>query len=222
MQLKNIHGGFYENCINRPQHYRDDAKIVKRYLERAQTDTQPMLVIAEQVLRASILLEEDNVQKYQLFLEKINHFLVDSLKANIRFKTCKEICEIAEEAGIDRCHPVVLVSLASVCGFEDAKKIIKPKQDVDNLNTYNAINDIMVLSRIGIFKAISKKEGNGANFVFLTLDKHLKAFLDKVKITDATAMPWFGGMQTVTTYRPSLGLFPCLTRKQFDVLFSSK
>ncbi|MFT8613514.1 MAG: hypothetical protein ABF727_12985 [Gluconobacter oxydans] len=204
------------------QHCHHDAEIVIKYLEKARTDISAMDFIAHMVEKHSVLLEEDNVEKYQLFLEKINHFLVHPLKACLRFKTCQEICTVAEEAGINRYHVVVLVSLASVCGFEAAKNIIKPKEKLDDLNTYNAINDIMVLSRIGTFKAISKQEGNGATFAYLTLDKNLEAFLKAVRITDATATPCIGGMQTMTTYRPLPSLFPSLTRKQFFALFSSR
>ncbi|MDD5123391.1 hypothetical protein [Methylovulum sp.] len=166
-----------------------ESAAVSDFFLHARTDSGFIEVAANEI--ANIFSEniEGNWVGYIDFLKVIQEMLYQSISKANRPKYKSDILQLAKKNNIPLAHPIVICCLAVLYGNNDVRSILKPKkniaEDSKNKAAYNALNDILLISRLGHIQAVFNKYGNGRVVVeFLTFDKGLEFFLKKTKIID--------------------------------------
>lgn len=125
-----------------------------------------------------------NIKAKINFLNDINKYLYQPLHTRARLDIRDKIISIQREKYgnyFDNFNPIVIAALCCIYGSNVCRKILKPKEDINKTNYYNAVMDFQ---HFDLFVYISgKMEGkynkkyNAKNhLVFLSGDKNLNNF----------------------------------------------
>ena len=123
------------------------------------------------------------------FLKQVNELkLYNTPPHQMRYKVTKEVCQLADELGLIKRHPVVLTVIASIYDCKPAKGVLKFRPSLTDFNSSNALGDIMMLSRISkLAFPVIKPDINGKSpfkrEAFITSDTNLGLLYDCFNIT---------------------------------------
>lgn len=122
---------------------------------------------------------EHSTPQYLAFLQFANNQgLHNKITEGNRLKMAHELCMKAKELGISTSHPVVMVTIATMYGCEDARLVMKFAGNPKNFNPGNALADIQSISRFnGMMKNFidytGAKGGHFKESKFITSDSPL-------------------------------------------------
>lgn len=128
---------------------------------------------------------ELDTEKYITILEYANNNLnlYNAISVKNRFNIVYKLIEKADEIGMSRSHPVILVLILHIYGDNNAKRLLKLKQNSKDFNPYNSLSDIMHIIRLGsIVLDIKDCSNESIEVEFLTDDKSLFKMLNYFKI----------------------------------------
>jgi len=147
---------------------------------------------------------------YNDFLLVVNDLLYQPI-AKIEQDTIKRsILKKANEFKVDLGHTIVICCLSTLYGCSFSRKILKfsPK----NYNPYNALNDLITISRIAQIKAMAIEHNIKDKIEFFTFDKPLDDFFKNVTISSQKLVPNVGTEIEITFTNK---LFPNLGKDEF-------
>ncbi len=106
---------------------------------------------------------------------------------------------------------IMMCPLSVLCGSDIARGVLKPKKN--NFKGYNALNDLLFLSRIQQIKAHAKKifQEEKFNIEFLSLDSNLLLFFSLIETLDTTKN--IDRIETIVSYDRKL--FPDLKKEDY-------
>ena len=119
---------------------------------------------------------EDKFGVYKEFLERISPLVIQPKSVDKRLKVRTDILNNADSLGVPKSHPVVLCTLGALYGNRASIGILNPRIKGDK--SYNSTNDLLIISRICQLQACDVPRS--INFIFETMDKHLKDFLKHI------------------------------------------
>lgn len=165
---------------------KNEADIIEIFFKNATTDSS----ILRDLFYGTNFVKNINETNTKLYLDMIV-FCYEKIKDGVentkKKHVYKEIIEKSEDLGISNGHPVVIFCIAALYENIDAKKILKIRQNQQSWyeNSYNAYNDIMVISRYLMILHLQKElpiSLRNNNFRFLTMDTHLKKSLKMISV----------------------------------------
>lgn len=115
------------------------------------------------------------------FLQVVNAYIYQPVSPAVRAEFKDNIVNHLSEFKIDKCNPIVVAVLCTLYGNEVCRKILKPKEDVNKTNYYNAVMDFQHFSIYATLAGQMKgnysgKQGAFIDCQFLTSDKSLNEF----------------------------------------------
>ncbi|OUE46561.1 hypothetical protein BZY95_01640 [Billgrantia desiderata SP1] len=114
-----------------------------------------------------------------------------------------------------------MVSLAVLHGHDGARKTLKPKAIYDSIEqeeraTYNAVSDLLVISRMAMIRSVLRDDEKRFGYVrFFTFDKGLLSVINATTIVGETAH-LDGGVSVNAAYNRKL--FPGLDEAAYKSL----
>lgn len=114
----------------------------------------------------------------EMFLRQAARFIAKKVSAKERPAIEQKLICAAKSARLSADDGLLILCLACLHGSDDARKMIKPH----NLRVYNVLNDVHVIPRIGLIKAVVKQAGISMRIRFITLDQGLERVLSNVRI----------------------------------------
>jgi hypothetical protein len=164
-----------------------DCVLIQRFFYRARTDTR---FIEENIdSLPSILAQglEENFGRYEIVISKVQADLFQPLSKSAAIAYEQSLLSFADSVGIQRTHPVVILSLALLYGSPIARKVIKPKRKIKDAEkaAYNALVDIMLVSRLSFLHTIeqeSRQAGQTLRFEFFTFDEGLEEYSKLIRL----------------------------------------
>lgn len=115
------------------------------------------------------------------------------------------LIELSDSMGLDRGDAMLVLLLACLYGNDDARKVLKPTKQPRQ--AFNVLNDIHLIPRIGIIKAVVAQFSAMLNVRLITLDGGLEGVLKMMRLARCRVGPE-GDLQMQLRYLP--GLFPKL------------
>ncbi|EMD5788632.1 TPA: hypothetical protein SMP24_001077 [Proteus mirabilis] len=138
-----------------------DVASLRRFFKNASIyESDKFLISFLRELRG--LPVETDKEKYVRFLKSANEKfnLKDAVSPSNRLNKAKELLEEADNIGIYKQHPVVVVTLACLYGNRQAKKLMKFKKNADLFDVENVLSDILIISRTAKLKLEIEHYGN--------------------------------------------------------------
>ncbi len=162
------------------QQFGHDLKELSKFFKKAKIcESEKLLCDAVQKLcYQNIEFLGDN---YLKFLETMNQLgLKDPIAFEKRFAKATEVIKIANDFGIAKQSPVLLLVLASIYETKFAKKIIKWKKEQINFDASNALADIMSIYLMASLTPKLPKTVVSSSFI--TSDENLQKFYEAVQV----------------------------------------
>ncbi|WP_338029738.1 hypothetical protein [Gluconacetobacter tumulisoli] len=130
----------------------NDVATMRRFFINAKIDESDALLIG--IMRAMKRQPCDPEQDIHLeFLRDVNSLgLANPVARANRLEMARKILEKADSLSISRQHPTVLLTLGSLYGNVNARKVIKFKADTNVFSAENAFADISIILRFLQFK----------------------------------------------------------------------
>jgi hypothetical protein len=160
---------------------------------------------------------EQSAPTYLAFLQFANdQGLHNRTAEGKRLKMAKVLCAKAQDLGISRSHPVVLVTIACVYGCKDAQEVMKFAGKPENFNPGNALGDIQSISRVAgtMTDFIQRAGASGGPFKngkFKTADSPLHNMLRYFTVRSVITEEMPDGMsQKITVSIDAPSLYPDL------------
>lgn len=207
--------GKKENKEQMEKTINDEIDILNRFFKRAHIDRY----FSEE--NKNIFLNSyenyngtDNWENYYCFLEKMNSKLYQPIAKQKQSKYKEAIIKEAVNLNINIGHPIVIACLSTLYGCNNSRKLLKLKPN-NNDNIYNALSDLLIISKISQIKALAKEKEIKENFEYFTFDKPLKEFLNSINIVSQKSTD--KGTQIGIQF--SKKLFPNLDENSLKKLF---
>lgn len=122
---------------------------------------------------------EHGFKSYIEFYKDSSLILSQSISPKKYAQTEKEIISIAKKHNVSIFHPIFLCALSVMYGNEYAREVLKFKQNPTNENAYNALSDILLISRIPNLAYVLRTENfKECKIKLFTFDKNLKKIYD--------------------------------------------
>lgn len=169
--------GRHESQVEFEKTARDEAGEIGRFFRSARTDAK---FFNEQIDFSELSrgFRETNFDIYLEFLKAVTSDVIQPTAPSKRKEKAIKILEVGDKLGVPRGHVILLGVISALYGNRASVGILNPRVKGDK--HYNALNDLMVVSRIGQLQA-SSFEGQ-VTFIFETMDQHLKNFLKHIDI----------------------------------------
>lgn len=194
---------------------RKETDVIKKFFRFASTDSATLQSTETSFSDTFTEYREEDWVLHNAFLIDVCPLLNNKVSESARDDIKNKLISSAQKKGLYLGHIIVVACLSCLYGSDAARAVLKPHKAAGNY--YNALNDLFVLSRVNLIKAISQSQGLvDLNIEFLTLDKNLKTFLSGVYVRK-TALTSCGVSQTVEY---SNQLFPSLNEEQYHLLLS--
>ncbi|WP_434526406.1 hypothetical protein [Photorhabdus asymbiotica] len=149
----------------------------------------------------------------EVFFRQAVQFIATKVSKNKRSAIEQNLICAARSAGLSANDSLLILCLACLHGNDDARKVINPHCP----NAYNVLNDLHVISRIGLIKAIAKQSGIPMITRFITMDQGLERVLSNVRIVE-TDLRDVHSVQMKLRYLPEL--FPELDHARYCALMT--
>ncbi|MFT4905956.1 MAG: hypothetical protein ACI978_000013 [Oleispira sp.] len=198
-----------------------DYEAIERFFKNARFDKEFLDGRNNEFIDAFCGEKEELWSGYEILIKYVRKELYQPVKKIDREAYKEKILSLAREHGIPNGHPVLMCCLALLYGSSDAQKIIKPKKtyspDREEIDIYNSLSDLIVLSRLsGIYASSTAKSKGRLVVKYLTFDKGLDGFLKKTKLIKSVKIKETNTTVTnlsTTTY--SIDLFPHLNETEY-------
>lgn len=118
---------------------------------------------------------------------------------------------LSRESGLSQPDPLLVLCIACLYGSDDARSVIKPTK----LNVYNVLNDLHVLSRLGLIQAVVRDRGVPLRVRVASRDRGLVGVLSHIGLTTCE-LSVEGDLWMTLRYGP--GLFPALSSDHYQDL----
>ncbi len=89
----------------------------------------------------------------EVFFQRAVELIATKVSQNKRLAVERDLICAAKFTGLSTDDALLMLCLACLYGNDDARKVIKPHCP----NSYNVLNDLHVISRIGLIKAVVKQ-----------------------------------------------------------------
>lgn len=188
---------------------KDDSSPLSSFFRKARLDGK--FLLKEKDYLSEVIAELwENYDSYYNFLEECSDLLYQKVKGEKKHEIRNSILDKANKYKIPLSHHVVICCIATLYGSIDARKVMKPKKL--KFKAYNALNDLLFLSRIQQIKATAKNmKIEKFTIYFLSLDVYLMNFYSLINTVDAYLVD--GGVHVNASY--SEQLFPDLNYNEF-------
>lgn len=179
--LSSVEGAnsFNETPENKETTMLKEANLVKSFFKLAQKDAKANTNLANAMSQLSLGKHEHGFKNYIEFYKESSPILSQTISSKKYSEKEKEIISIAKKHNVSTVHPVFLCALSVMYGNEHAREVLKFKQNPTNENAYNALSDILLISRIPNLAYILRT-GNfkECKIKLVTFDKNLKKIYD--------------------------------------------
>lgn len=197
----------------------EDSKIVKDFTKEAKSDGD---ILAKIAVEDTAIFAESFLTTYMDYVSWASSHIKVPLKVKDTITTKDLLINKAIQDRISPTHPVVLSCLAVLYGNQNARDMIRGDGTWANRSDYNAVSDIMILSRLCLIKALDSESygGNKIKPIFITRDEGLTEFLDSFIVISARTErnEVLRSATTFATLIPKRKLFPKLGREAFVAL----
>lgn len=190
-----------------------ESDVLRQFFKSANLDSEYLDASRRIVGSVFTTYREEHWSAREEFFNKAAPLVAQ--KAPIGERQAIEQKLIRKAAAADLASDDVLLVLFLAClhGSDDARKVIKPTKP----DAYNVLNDLHVIPRIGLIKALVRQTGIQMNVRFVTLDEGLEQVLSNIRIVESNLSNTEElGMQV--RYLP--GLFPELENDAFIALLT--
>lgn len=202
-----------------------EARAVGRFFSRARTDSEYFLSEDNANNFSSVFGNhiEHSWGNYISFLKSVFPLLFQPVSRSRLISVEGELFDLAHRNNVQYSHPVFIVSLATLYGHRGAQRVLKAKSAYDTEEeldraAYNAVSDLIVISRMGNIKAAIPNDNKGFDTVRLfTFDKGLLSVINEMTIDSVKSLAG-GGVSVDCTY--SQKLFPSLDDSEFQGLIA--
>lgn len=216
--LSSIEGAhsFNETVDDKKQTIIEESKIVKKYFKFAQNDSEVNMKLINNLYGVNLGIHEDKFINYFSFYKNISPILSQSI-SKTKYEEIKNlIIDTALQYTISPLHPLVLCSLAILYGNHAALRVLNYKLNPTDNHIYNALSDILTISRIPSM-TIGLKTGRfkDCKIKFVTFDQHLKKIYDA--FTSENSNVYTYSPQSVAVHIDitlASSLFPTLSREE--------
>lgn len=130
---------------------------------------------------------------------------------HLRLRLAEQVAAEGERLGLQKGYPTIAICIASIYGCEEARGILKIKQNVADFNPSNCLGDIMSFYRVGQARFTIKKAIPTARVLFRTEDIDLQR-MHMWFSTCVTSANEEGSMMKTTCEAPEK-LLPALYKK---------
>jgi hypothetical protein len=158
-----------------------ESASIGTFFKHARTDNQFFDQMVDTFCSFPIGLNETPYADYIRFLKTVSPLIVDTVSVRRRESVRDSIINEAIARGIVPSHPVVMCCLSILYGSDVSRRVLKPSEALKKDEWHNAFSDIQIVSRLGQFASI----GPDVDFVFMTMDKALREFVDFFTVTGA-------------------------------------
>jgi len=159
----------------------EESQLLNDFYKRASTDTIALQKLSPQINGLNLGKHEGSFQQCTNFIKDIASLLIRDAAEQER-RTLKEaILSSASNLNLSARSLVVICCLASLYGSRDAKRILKPKLNMNEEEAYNSVSDLMAISRVAKLGGMLKEFTPTLEIRFVTFDKSLKAFFNLLK-----------------------------------------
>ncbi len=187
-----------------------ESKIIAQFFRKAHIDT-PFLSVNDHYISSKFHELTTNHTSYLHFLEKCSQLLYIPISPKNKNRIKDQILDLARENEIPFSSHIMMCPLSVLYGSDIARGVLKPKKN--NFKGYNALNDLLFLSRIQQIKAHAKKifQEEKFNIEFLSLDSNLLLFFSLIETLDTTKN--IDRIETIVSYDRKL--FPDLKKEDY-------
>ncbi|MEL4440342.1 hypothetical protein [Shewanella algae] len=189
-----------------------EADAISEFYRRATKDSEYLLETADSMCDVFSNHNEHKWDNYVNFLTQANPILFQNVAKHKKQESIESLLSLAKANNIYAGHPTVIICLSILFGSNEARSVLKPKKDVENFKSYNAVSDIILISRICHIKAIFSQSKKSTLLKFITFDEGLEFFLKSIRVLDNKIIQ-DGGVEIEAEY--SHKLFPGLTKEEF-------
>lgn len=179
----------------------------------------------ETLLSASAASDQQprDFKRYAPLVQFMQENLYQKLKKKDRAPILEKIGEVADRSQVERGNIITLCGVASLYGNSNASDVLKPKlPSSDQITTekraYNAIADLMTISRMAGLKRWLNIANPNARIFFRTLDSGLEEFAKEIAILNHKSTAFPGHTVQETTIGVNKSLFPDLNLAEFEEL----
>ena len=188
-----------------------ESREIEKFFSRAKTDRTTIsdtIDLFAETFQFSQELDWDSTENF--LRESTPHIAQKVAKENLE-DIKNIIINIASNNKIPKSHLAVILCLSCLYGCESSREVIKPHRK-DKI--YNAMNDIYVIPRINLIKAIQKSLGvKNVEIEFVTCDEGLEETMKHVEISVLGITNDYEGIIQKVRYKKPL--FPQLTKFQY-------
>jgi len=190
-----------------------EASAIGAFFQRANTDSNYLLSPENSHQFSEVFGNniEHSWDNYIAYVRDVGPLLYQPVSAQKKLAVEDKLFTLARIHKVPLSHPIFTVSLALLYGHKGSRKVLKPKAKYKSIAeerraAYNAVSDLIVISRIGMIKsAIPDTERQFSNIQFFTFDKGLLSVINSISITGARKL-LEGGVSVTTDY--SRSMFP--------------
>jgi hypothetical protein len=187
---------------------RKESGAVRRFFKLANTDSDFLDANGNVLGQVFTEYREGGWIAREAFLRAAAPLISSAVKKNERKTIEDQLIAMALEAGLTQLDPLLVICLACLYGSEDARKLIKPS----NLNTYNVLSDLHVLSRVALVQSVAGDHGAALRVRVVSRDSGLMGVLSHIELVDCKLRAE-GELQL--TLRYGEGLFPALSNDHY-------
>lgn len=162
-------------------------------------------------------------KRYAPLVRFMQENLYQKLKKKERKPILDKIGEVADRSQVERGNIITLCGVASLYGNLNAFDVLKPKppssdQVTAEKRAYNAIADLMTISRMAGLKRSLSMANPKTRIFFRTLDSGLEEFAKEIAILNHKSTAFPGQTIQETTIGVNKSLFPDLNSAEFEEL----
>lgn len=197
-----------------------EARLVRKFYKKAKTDADYLIQNSISVVE---LLRNENIEKFEIqknfIIEAQEKYADDIAPAKLR-PAIFETIETAKNCQIQISDIIVLITIATICQNRVAKKVLKPKKNIDQdakeAHAYNAFMDIAKLKSHAYIKSLAKSPMYTTKFI--TDDKNLLGLANQLLITARASQVFLDKQYTAYSLTLRNGFFGQLyeNTKLFD------
>lgn len=217
LSIREGQSGIKENKLQTKKTTNEEAVLLSRFFKRAKTDSKFLLENQDMLADAFGNNTELKWNSYISFLSEMNDILFQHISKKEKIKYQKIIINKALEYNIDLGHPIVMCCFSVLYGCDNSRGILKFKLNLTESekkkNLYNALNDLMIISRLSMIKALAKEANKKEKIEYFTFDNKLKKFINSIKFVDKGITENDTEIQATYSHR----IFPDLSENEFDI-----
>lgn len=201
----------------------EEAKVMRRFFRRARTDG-PFLETEKQMFAEALAgHSEEKFPAYLQIVSYVQQTLYQRPAPRDRKDIQETIIAMAKESGIGLGHPIVVIALAQLHGSPVTQGVFKAKQKIKKPENaaYNAVMDILVLSRLAQIQSVINDKSMAAHtrLSYVTFDPSLEKLLVLLRPNSSSSIV-MGEGQISGTYSPYRELFPDLDENGYFELMT--